>query len=44
MTPATLERGYWILLYPKIAVWCIGDRLKAAPGLNVGDVWNAGAL
>ena len=42
MTPAALERGYWILLYrllyPNIAVWRIGDRLKAAPGLNVRDV------
>lgn len=42
MAPAALERGYWILLYrllyPNIAVWRIGDRLKAAPGLNVRDV------
>lgn len=38
----TLEREYWTLLYrmlyPDIAAWRIGDRLKLAPGLNLRDV------
>lgn len=37
----TLEREYWTLLYrrlyPDIAAWRIGDRLKMAPGLNLRD-------
>ena len=37
----TLEREYWTLLYrmlyPDIAAWRIGDRLKLAPGLNLRD-------
>jgi hypothetical protein len=38
----TLEREYWTLLYrmlyPDIAAWRVGDRLKLAPGLNLRDV------
>ena len=38
----TSEREYWTLLYrmlyPDIAAWRIGDRLKLAPGLNLRDV------
>ena len=38
----TIEREYWTLLYrmlyPDIAAWRIGDRLKLAPGLNLRDV------
>ena len=38
----TLEREYWALLYrmlyPHIAAWRVGDRLKLAPGLNLRDV------
>lgn len=37
----TIEREYWTLvyrlLYPDIAAWRIGDRLKLAPGLNLRD-------
>ena len=38
----TLEREYWALLYrmlyPDIAAWRVGDRLKLAPGLNLRDM------
>lgn len=38
----TLEREYWALLYrmlyPDIAAWRVGDRLKLAPGLNLRDI------
>ncbi len=38
----TLEREYWALLYrmlyPDIAAWRVGDRLKLAPGLNLRDL------
>lgn len=37
----TLRREYWTLLYrmlyPGIATWRIGDRLRLAPGLNLRD-------
>ncbi len=38
----TLDREYWTLLYrllyPDIAAWRVGDRLKLVPGLNLRDV------
>ena len=38
----TLEKEYWAklyrLLYPNIAAWRVGDRLKLAPGLNLRDL------
>lgn len=37
-----LEYQYWVLvyklLYPKIAVWRIGDRLQISPGLRARDI------
>lgn len=39
---ATIEKEYWTLLYrmlyPNIAAWRIGDRLKLARGLNLRDL------
>lgn len=38
----TLEREYWVmiyrLLYPKVEIWRIGDRLRVAPQLKVQGV------
>ena len=38
----TLKKEYWArlyrLLYPDIAAWRVGDRLKLAPGLNLRDL------
>lgn len=38
----TLEREYWVmiyrLLYPKVEIWRIGDRLRIAPHLKVQGI------